>query len=51
MKKTIDYCTSEKIELIAFLNKDAHEESIKSSFEGLFNTIGRESGEKIERVK
>jgi hypothetical protein len=41
IKKTIDYCAEEQVHLIAFINREAHDQGLKASFEGLFTNIGK----------
>ncbi|RMF91717.1 MAG: DUF3795 domain-containing protein [Methanobacteriota archaeon] len=51
IKKTIDYCIGEGIEMVAFINDDAHEEMVKASFEGLFTNIAEIYGEEFRIIK
>ena len=51
IKKVIDYCASEGIKTIAFINEEAHEEMAKASFEGLFTNIAKMSNNRLEVVK
>ena len=51
IKKIIDYCASEGIKTIAFINEEAHEEMAKASFEGLFTNIAKMSNNRLEVVK
>ncbi len=51
IKKTVDYCVKEEIKLVAFLNYEAHEESVRAGFEGLFTGISKVSEDAIDIVK
>jgi len=51
IKKTVDYCVSRDIKMISFINDDAHDESVKASFEGLFTNIASIGRDGIELVK
>ena|GEM_PF-5386611 len=51
IKKTIDYCVSRDIKMISFINDEAHDESVKASFEGLFTNIASLGRDGIELVK
>jgi hypothetical protein len=50
-KKTLDYCAGEDIQMISFINDEAHVESVKASFEGLYTNIANISNDKLEIVK
>lgn len=51
IKKTIDYCVSENIKMISFINNEAHEEGITASFEGLFTNIATVTVDGLEILK
>lgn len=51
MKKTIDYSTHEGIKVISFLNDEAHEESVRASFEGLFSKIAQLTENEFMAIK
>jgi hypothetical protein len=50
-KKTLDYCAGENIQMISFINDEAHVESVKASFEGLYTNIANISNDKLETLK
>jgi len=51
IKKTLDYCVEAGVQMISFINDDAHEESVKASFEGLFTNILIAVDNRVEIVK
>ncbi len=51
IKKTVDYCVSHDIKMISFINDEAHDESVKAGFEGLFTNIASIGRDGIELIK
>jgi CRISPR/Cas system CMR-associated protein Cmr5 small subunit len=51
MKKSLDYCANAGLQMISFINDEAHEEKVKASFEGLFTNIASVFDDSIEIVK
>jgi hypothetical protein len=51
IKKTIDYCIGEGVEIISFINDEAHEETVKASFEGLFTNIAQIMDDEFKIIK
>jgi hypothetical protein len=51
MKKTLDYCVNEGLQMISFINDEAHGEKVRASFEGLFTNIASVFDDRIEIVK
>ncbi|MFQ5800384.1 MAG: hypothetical protein ACE5HH_01525 [Candidatus Hydrothermarchaeales archaeon] len=51
IKKTIDYCVDEGIQMVSFINDEAHEETVRASFEGLFTNIANIVDDEFEIIK
>jgi len=51
LKKTVDHCVTAGIRVIAFINREAHDESVLAGFEGLFTRIADMDAQELRMVK
>ncbi len=51
IKKTVDFCVDSNIRLICLINDEAHGETVKAGFEGLFMNIAKIMDDEIQLVK
>jgi len=51
MKKTIDLTAEQDVQVISFINDEAHEDNVKAGFEGLFTNIVKITNGKIKILK